>query len=286
MQVEKVIKMRKTLTLWISLLALVVSGVPIRSNIGAKNIGFIEEETTAYTAADYVQDGLVAMWDGIENVGVGIHDSSAQCWIDLTGNGYDIDFTKNIRSGTIFFRKDRVYVNGAVTITNNPIVMSNRPNSPPSAILQYHTFEVCFRYIKLNSANTDQIFGCRVAGINSCVGYFMPWCIYTRSNGYWDIGLQRRWSRNSIFSSGTPLSLSIVQDSDTYSFFLNSLSVTTDHGGYNYDMKTPVLFSYFNSSEGSDGQIEIMNGRLYSRVLTEEEISYNYTIDKARFNLP
>ena len=38
------------------------------------------------TARDYVQDGLVAMWDGIENAGYGIHDTNATTWKNLIGD--------------------------------------------------------------------------------------------------------------------------------------------------------------------------------------------------------
>ena len=38
------------------------------------------------TAKDYVQDGLIAMWDGIENAGWGQHNSSERSiWVDLVG---------------------------------------------------------------------------------------------------------------------------------------------------------------------------------------------------------
>ena len=38
------------------------------------------------TASNYVRDGLIAMWDGIENVGFGVHDESATSWKDLAGD--------------------------------------------------------------------------------------------------------------------------------------------------------------------------------------------------------
>ncbi len=37
----------------------------------------------AAPAAAYVQDGLVACWDGVENAGTGLHDPSATVWKDL-----------------------------------------------------------------------------------------------------------------------------------------------------------------------------------------------------------
>ena len=42
-------------------------------------------EKSGYTAKDYVQDGLIAMWDGIENAGWGVHDTNATVWKDLVG---------------------------------------------------------------------------------------------------------------------------------------------------------------------------------------------------------
>lgn len=38
----------------------------------------------------YVQDGLRAHWDALENVGAGIYDDKATTWKDLTGNGFDL----------------------------------------------------------------------------------------------------------------------------------------------------------------------------------------------------
>ena len=40
----------------------------------------------------YVQDGLIACWDGIENAGVGVHNPSATVWKDLVG-GYEFALT-------------------------------------------------------------------------------------------------------------------------------------------------------------------------------------------------
>lgn len=39
-----------------------------------------------YPSMRYVQEGLLAHWDGIENVGRGKHDSNATVWKDLVGN--------------------------------------------------------------------------------------------------------------------------------------------------------------------------------------------------------
>lgn len=40
---------------------------------------------SAIRAGQYVQDGLIGQWDGIENAGRGVHDPSASVWTDLSG---------------------------------------------------------------------------------------------------------------------------------------------------------------------------------------------------------
>lgn len=37
------------------------------------------------SAKSYVQNGLDAMWDGIENIGWSMHDENSQEWVDLVG---------------------------------------------------------------------------------------------------------------------------------------------------------------------------------------------------------
>ena len=40
---------------------------------------------SADTAARYVQNGLVACWDGYENAGAGQHNPSTTTWVDIVG---------------------------------------------------------------------------------------------------------------------------------------------------------------------------------------------------------
>ena len=49
------------------------------------------------SSADYVQDGLVAQWDGLDNVGTGVHNPNATVWKNLAGTGsiYDLTLTNS-----------------------------------------------------------------------------------------------------------------------------------------------------------------------------------------------
>ena len=53
-----------------------------------------------YTAASYVQNGLVGQWDGIENAGIGLHDATTNYWTDLTGNSGDFAVFTDVASFT------------------------------------------------------------------------------------------------------------------------------------------------------------------------------------------
>ena len=48
---------------------------------------FFVRQAYGVNAFSYIQTGLVACYDGIENAGAGVHDPNATTWVDLTGNG-------------------------------------------------------------------------------------------------------------------------------------------------------------------------------------------------------
>ena len=53
-------------------------------------------QAAGLTAANYVQDGLVTCFDGVDNAGTGTHDPSARVWKDLKGTG-----TASLVSGAV-----------------------------------------------------------------------------------------------------------------------------------------------------------------------------------------
>lgn len=61
----------------------------VRSVNGAvhSRFSFVVEERVS--AKDYVQDGLIAMYDGIENIRYGQHSDSATIWVNLAGTGWN-----------------------------------------------------------------------------------------------------------------------------------------------------------------------------------------------------
>ena len=49
----------------------------------------VATSASGLTAHSYVQKGLKASYDGIDNAGTGTHDATVRTWKDLTGNEND-----------------------------------------------------------------------------------------------------------------------------------------------------------------------------------------------------
>lgn len=91
------------------------------------------------TARDYVQDGLIAMWDGLENAGWGAHDSTAATWVDLTGNEYDL----TVNSAVAAFTADGLNVHTVPTSSSLHRAAYNNSKDLPA--LDNMEFECVFK---------------------------------------------------------------------------------------------------------------------------------------------
>ena len=81
------------------------------------------------TSADYVQDGLLVQWDGIDNAGTGTHDPTATTWKNLKGGGYDLTLTNN----------------AAWNAEGRALVVDGISATYPTAAPEYKTIEVVFK---------------------------------------------------------------------------------------------------------------------------------------------
>ena len=235
------------------------------------------------TARDYVQDGLVAMWDGIENAGWGVHDPSATVWKNLVGTEdmvFNQSFEYDIYNDSVLFRDDnrsgsRAISKMSITMTNDMTIegMMLVPNVKPVwdlrmciGLLRYHKTGVfpfargvnhipSLKYSASYNDNSDRYFGNPKTGetVSSTI-------VFRRADKSFD----GYYNGKHVGSIGS-------QDD-------NWLGDNT--------ILNPVFVHKQLSDTiiGSDIRIHYM--RVYSRVLTAEEIAANYAIDKARFNLP
>ena len=216
---------------------------------------FFEQEQAAPsipTARDYVQNGLVAMWDGIENAGWGVHDANATVWKDLVGTR---DLTVN---ATGQWLSNALETTGQLAAVGNSFLTENILTA--EIILKTETSGMAAKW-KTNYNNINRYCYASETGysfedLNVAGVVAVPISVNVLSVVY------RATGRNisQVYVNGNEETRSSTEKSD--------LSATG----------CPAI--------GVKATGEYYGVRLYSLQLTAEEIAANYAIDKARFNLP
>ena len=216
------------------------------------------------TAKDYVQSGLVAMWDGIENAGWGTHDASATTWNELVSDtsvavASGVSWTAN--SATASGLSARWATIGTDTTLGGTIDSALSLNAvfktTDSANLQFVLLDMLRRDC-LGIAPDALGIGLRQA---------IP--ITTTSGKIWS--LTANYESSSAQTSDDAYVNGAANANRGYANFSNPTTADIAIGGG------------YNSGWFSG---EIYNLRVYSRKLTAQEIAANYAIDKKRFNLP
>ena len=222
------------------------------------------------TAKDYVQNGLVAMWDGIENAGWGVHDAGATTWKDLVGN---LDWTLGPATSyewtpSSFKAKDQY------AATRDFIDDSN-----------VSTIEFCAKLLSSPGGNVAFI----ILGRSSLTSGAPYYGLLARNSA----NVKALMGCRSFFTNTVTEFLNIPA---TFSFpgFAALLAqayfngVPRDASGYNtldYSASSRGTVARIGGILSQSYPIEVNNIRLYSRALTASEIAANYAIDKARFGL-
>lgn len=221
---------------------------------------------TIVTASAYVQDGLIAMWDGIENAGWGVHDPSAPVWKDLVGN---LDLQGVISS-------DLYFTDNALHAANGKYFEGDLSQVPTG--LSNITFEACWnRLDKFNtSADSNQTIGQLVIDVFGNRFWFKT---AEAQNGYMQDVSGRAKEGEPFVQTMTGVYGGSL---DSISAWINGspFALTTPYGS------APRINRVRVGSGWNNPTSEHHNIRVYSRVLSAEEIRHNYEIDRIRFNLP
>lgn len=235
----------------------------------------------APTAKDYVQSGLVAMWDGIENAGWGVHDANATVWKDLVGS-YDGTVGANV-----VVMDNCMSFNGTKGAANAVNVGKVTFGSP-----QFVTFEVVF--IKDHDAEVsvynEAVFG-QTESQTSMVSMFVK---SKMSIQYKKLGA----STGGIIAYGSApfglremMSASFRYSSDEIQLFKDGVVVNSQpNDSTPIDMASTSYNFYIGGDAYNPEEYTLLgrvfNLRIYSRALTADEIAANYAVDRLRFNLP
>ena len=248
---------------------------------------------TMPTARDYVQDGLVAMWDGIENAGWGVHDHAATSWKDLVGTN-DLTLSKSPVSENIGWWTDKSYFSPykvARTVGNcfirRGVISQDFVNCVNSANL---TAEVCFKTLVSYSHNPG-LFRAYESSYTQLVLLIWDKDFSFRGEGWYPAEAARGrldWERGK-FTSCSYRAYGIDSYADGFNSSTGKMQVkiaTTSSSSPSMTTGGTIVLNSQSRTDYDSLQGEMYCVRLYNRALTDQEIAHNYAIDKARFNLP
>jgi len=242
---------------------------PVRSMLSAKESW--TEASTPLTAADYVHDGLVALYDGIENVGYGRYGNTCGMQ-NLVVGGIFGDFRGGF-TGDDFF----LLTQGASSLISSQIDSS------------YLTVEACVEYC--NPQKTQKrIFAIPSAATASSI------CAYS-----WDanreLSLTRSvmWKRLDNVSDAegrvaTTMTIAArLASGQTASQLLFASGIGGRYVFVEKDDNWTASYALLSSGKiylGDSGfDLKVHSIRVYNRVLDEDEVAFNYEIDVERFGL-
>ena len=268
----------------------VACAAPIRSMLGARDMGD-EEEAPIPSAAEYVQDGLVAMWDAIENAGYGEHDPYSFTVVNLA----DSDFADITLPADRWIIED----NHIVSTTNTGIWVSYPTiqwyQENMLAVDGYTAEIVCT--VSKGYKNYPNILsiaqGCGFAWNGESV---RP-TLYSFSTYAGNSGVGTSLNSGSLYAIEPKdflhrFSLVCTIGINTY-FYVDNYSNMFAKGGLTGDQYFPSrnrifigcdFWNQINANSQNAGW-EWGCVRIYNRALTSEEVAHNYFIDQKRFNL-
>ena len=245
----------------------------VRSMVAARGSFFgIGVGSKVPTAADYVQDGLIVMWDGIENVGWGVHDVNATEWKDLTGNHVlDYQFTPT-------------FTNNAFILPGTDEVAYCESNLWRDAVNSNQcTVEICFKGYSVGGNNSIIALS---RGIRSSAE--RAWWQWGNVTLGYRLSSGITWSNDTLLPRGETDDVSLSFPlADMY--MNGTKAMTGSPGTLNIRSNTLVIGCIGAYKSTINGFVtmraDIHSIRIYNKVLTAAEIAANYAIDKERFSL-
>ena len=239
-------------------------------------------------AFSYIQSGLVACYDGIENAGAGVHDPNATTWVDLTGNGND----GTVGSGITWV------ANGWVNTAAAPVAKPISVGSGLAAVTGSETFTMEFtgtrgstaratmfgQYAYSPSVNFEYTANGSSATSNSLRLHFLN---SLAGNGT----LNQYTTQATTFRNGESATLAFTAAPTERGLWKDGI-----RGEFTDNSKSAAEILYRNTTCDSviggdaarEGVQVPFHGtcnafRLYNRVLTTEELLVNTAVDAVRF---
>ena len=244
-------------------------------------VEYAHAKATYATVKDrYVADGLIAMWDGDDNLGTGVHDASATTWVDLTGRHAAMTFTNaNPTVGANFYDVSRGggFIKDAADIATalNAEACTVEIVCNPVSLVDDGTLFACVdkdgrRMGWVRSGNGS------VNGVVASMEYKHN-AFYTPYSNY-------------DMTTNTVRSYTFTYASDACRVYKNG-SPVVGTSAVNMGMSGDTASAYFSVGQrtSKNGQsvpkanMKVYSVRVYNRILSADEIAANHAQDVLRF---
>ena len=255
--------------------------------IGARESFAVHSRGTP-TARSYVQDGLVAMWDGIENSGWGVHDTYARA-VDLTGRHPDLSSFSRTTDNAMVFGQNNYCLFAAAEWADYRAAI-NTGNFSFEFCGEIDTTDKYWRTIIYSSAGgNNSRFNVRPSFDSASTSYRKVQAFAYSSSGVPGIAIGSAYPQivpddlkftNIAVSCKSDGSGLVCCDDNNLLFADGAFPIQTSSAALCFNREMAGGPSG-NSASGAWHCI-----RWYNRALTADEIAANRAIDKVRFNLP
>ena len=231
---------------------------PTRSAVASDGTRFSAIAKTP-SASLYVQDGLVAMWDAIENIGPGQHDETSTTWKDLVGNADFKCETGSVSDSWIRYSQSFQIIIDEPLVSGYPFTIQGVYDRTETTG-NFCAFGFGFSTSRLCTGNAST-FGCRFGSTYNTKNVVGPRNAIT-------------WLRSSA-------------DGDKMRIFAdgNDLGLTNNPQGGDVSTLAKICINGENQYGNYRNVFSVGNIRVYNRALTTSELAYNYGIDRARFHI-
>ena len=241
---------------------------PVKSMLGSDGCEIAGESVDYPT--DYITDGIVSLWDGIDNVGFGVHDEDSRIWVDcIEGNEIELTSTRASFDDNSFYvnaRRLSIFSGACFPFFDSMLEQSFGSGVFTVEISRYveSSYQASFEDIRLTDDDGTTLLAESTSGMKE--GSDASWVnIYP---GYTFL------SRNTLeYRSAT---IALVVDGNKVKCYANGVYKTTKTLSGPI-APTKILIGMAESN--------IYSIRIYGRLLTAAEVNYNYLVDCERFGL-
>ena len=224
-------------------------------------------------SSDYVQDGLLVQWDGIDNAGTGVHDPAATTWKNLaSSNGaYDLTLAEN----------------GSWNPEGRALVVNGLSASAAGTLPEYKTIEVVCK--RTNKGGDGRILfnsGLRTRFIifdSAATGMIRA---YFSGDTADDHSVTTKYIYQPFFESEINFLAGRYDDNGKVTDVFKDADQREDGArgnSWNAGAGITIGGRVLDGAVGYRWYGEVYAIRLYSRRLTKAELAHNYRLDCKRF---